>query len=133
MRLGALLHDVGKPRARQPREGAPGEYSFFKHEYRRAPRWPTTSAAGSSCPPPSASGVAALVANHMFYYTPEWTDGTVRRFVRRGRARARWPALFALREADIAGRGFGEDPERETGELQAAHRRGRLRRTPPCR
>src|SRR6185436_17879528 len=32
-RLGALLHDIGKPRARQPREGAPGEYSFFKHEY----------------------------------------------------------------------------------------------------
>ena len=32
VRLGALLHDVGKPRARQPREGAPGEYSFFKHE-----------------------------------------------------------------------------------------------------
>ncbi len=33
LRLGALLHDVGKPRARQPREGAPGEFSFFKHEY----------------------------------------------------------------------------------------------------
>src|SRR6185369_5258077 len=33
VRLGALLHDVGKPRARQPKEGAPGEYAFFKHEY----------------------------------------------------------------------------------------------------
>ena len=33
LRLGALLHDVGKPRARAPQEDAPGEYSFFKHEF----------------------------------------------------------------------------------------------------
>src|SRR5258708_37552192 len=32
-RLGALLPDVGKPRAQTPREGAPGEFSFFRHEY----------------------------------------------------------------------------------------------------
>jgi tRNA nucleotidyltransferase (CCA-adding enzyme) len=28
------------------------------------------------------------------------------------------PALFALREGDVLGRGFGEDPERELGELR---------------
>jgi len=28
------------------------------------------------------------------------------------------PALFALREGDIAGRGFGEDPDVELGELR---------------
>jgi poly(A) polymerase/tRNA nucleotidyltransferase (CCA-adding enzyme) len=27
-------------------------------------------------------------------------------------------ALFALREGDVVGRGFGEDPERELGELR---------------
>ncbi len=54
----------------------------------------------------------------MFYYTPDWTDGTVRRFVRRiGPGLV--PLLFALREADIASRGQGEDREGETRELRA--------------
>jgi hypothetical protein len=53
----------------------------------------------------------------MFFYTPDWSDGTVRRFVRRVGAE-RLPALLALREADIAGRGFGEDPDKETRELR---------------
>jgi tRNA nucleotidyltransferase (CCA-adding enzyme) len=115
-RLGALLHDIGKPRARQPREGAPGEYSFFKHEYVGAEmaeevcrRWKLSNA--------DRARVVAMVAHHMFFYTPEWTDGTVRRFVRRVGPDL-LPALFALREGDIAGRGFGEDPESELGELR---------------
>jgi tRNA nucleotidyltransferase (CCA-adding enzyme) len=116
LRLGALLHDVGKPRARQPREGAPGEYSFFKHEYVGA------EMAEGICRRLKLStaqreDVTALVANHMFFYSPDWSDGTVRRFVRRV-GRERLPTLLALREADIAGRGFGEDPAHETRELR---------------
>jgi tRNA nucleotidyltransferase (CCA-adding enzyme) len=57
------------------------------------------------------------VANHMFYYTPDWTDGTIRRFVRRVGVEE-LPALLALREADVAGRGFGEEPTKETVELR---------------
>jgi tRNA nucleotidyltransferase (CCA-adding enzyme) len=116
VRLGALLHDIGKPRARQPREGAPGEFSFFKHEYTGAEmadavcrRW--------KLPTADRERVVAIVANHMFFYTPDWTDGTVRRFVRRV-GNDVLDALFALREGDIAGRGFGEDPEVELGELR---------------
>jgi tRNA nucleotidyltransferase (CCA-adding enzyme) len=41
----------------------------------------------------------------------------VRRFVKRVGADV-LPALFAIREGDIAGRGFGEDPETELGELR---------------
>lgn len=115
-RLGALLHDIGKPRARQPREGAPGEYSFFKHEYVGAEmaeevcrRWKLSNA--------DRERVVAMVAHHMFFYTPEWTDGTVRRFVRKVGPDI-LPRLFALREGDIAGRGFEEDPEGELGELR---------------
>jgi tRNA nucleotidyltransferase (CCA-adding enzyme) len=116
LRMGALLHDVGKPRSRQPREGAPGEYSFFKHEYVGA------EMADGICRRLKLStaqreDVTALVAHHMFYYTPDWTDGTVRRFARKVGA-DRLAALLALREADIAGRGFGEDPEKETQELK---------------
>lgn len=115
-RLGALLHDIGKPRARQPREGAPGEYSFFKHEYVGAEmseavcrRWKLSNA--------DRERVVALVQHHMFFYTPDWTDGTVRRFVRRVGPDV-LPGLFALREGDIIGRGREEDPESELGELR---------------
>jgi tRNA nucleotidyltransferase (CCA-adding enzyme) len=116
VRLGALLHDIGKPRARQPREGAPGEYSFFKHEYVGKDmadvicrRWKVSTA--------DRARVVSMVEHHMFYYAPEWTDGTVRRFVRRV-GEGTLDALFALREGDVVGRGFGEDPERELGELR---------------
>jgi tRNA nucleotidyltransferase (CCA-adding enzyme) len=116
VRLGALLHDVGKPRARTPRDGAPGEYSFFKHEYvgkdmadAICRRWKLSTA--------DRARVVSMVEHHMFYYTPEWTDGTVRRFVRRVGGDT-LDALFALREGDVLGRGFGEDPERELGELR---------------
>jgi tRNA nucleotidyltransferase (CCA-adding enzyme) len=116
LRLGALLHDVGKPRARQPREGAPGEYSFFKHEYIGAEM---ADAIGRRLKLSVADRerIVAVVANHMFFYSPDWTDGTVRRFVRRVGSDV-VPALFALREGDIAGRGFGEDPDVELGELR---------------
>jgi tRNA nucleotidyltransferase (CCA-adding enzyme) len=115
-RLGALLHDIGKPRARLPREGAPGEYSFFKHEYVGAEmtdtiarRWKLSNA--------DRERVVALVQHHMFFYMPEWTDGTIRRFVRKVGPDL-VPALFALREGDIIGRGRGEDPEGELRELR---------------
>ena len=116
VRLGALLHDVGKPRARQPREGAPGEFSFFKHEYVGA-EMTDAIARRLKLSVADRERVVAMVAHHMFFYSPEWTDGTVRRFVRRVGGDV-LPALFALREGDIAGRGFGEDPEVELGELR---------------
>jgi tRNA nucleotidyltransferase (CCA-adding enzyme) len=116
VRLGALLHDVGKPRARQPREGAPGEYSFFKHEY------VGRDMADAICrrlklSTADRARVVSMVEHHMFYYAPDWTDGTVRRFVRRV-GDDTLDALFALREGDVVGRGFDEDPERELGELR---------------
>jgi len=116
VRLGALLHDVGKPRAQQPREGAPGEFSFFRHEVVGA------EMADAICRRLKLSTaererVVAIVAHHMFFYTPDWSDGTVRRFVRR-MGPGGVDDLFALREGDIAGRGFAEDPDVELGELR---------------
>jgi tRNA nucleotidyltransferase (CCA-adding enzyme) len=116
VRLGALLHDVGKPRARQPKEGAPGEYSFFKHEY------VGKDMADAICRRLKMSTadrerVVSMVEHHMFFYMADWTDGTVRRFVRRV-GEGTLDALFALREGDVLGRGFGEDPETELGELR---------------
>jgi poly(A) polymerase/tRNA nucleotidyltransferase (CCA-adding enzyme) len=115
LRMAALLHDVGKPKSKAPREGAPGEYNFFRHEQVGSEMAKVVctrlklSAALRDC-------ITALVAGHMFFYTPSWTDGTVRRFVRRA-GRENLPLLFALREADIAARGRGEDTQGETREL----------------
>jgi tRNA nucleotidyltransferase (CCA-adding enzyme) len=116
VRLGALLHDIGKPRARQPREGAPGEFSFFKHEYVGA-AMAEEIARRLKLSTADRERVVAMVAEHMFFYTPDWSDGTIRRFVRRI-GQESLADLFSLREGDIAGRGFGEDPEGELGELR---------------
>ena len=48
--------------------------------------------------------VVRLVREHMFGYTPEWTDAAVRRFIRRVGTPA-LDDLFALREADAAASG----------------------------
>jgi tRNA nucleotidyltransferase (CCA-adding enzyme) len=117
LRLAALLHDVGKPRTQTPQPDAPGEFGFFKHEYVGA-EMAEAIAGRLRLSRAETELLIALVAQHMFFYTPEWSDGTVRRFVNRVQAE-RISLLFALREADIVSRGRGEDPECETRELRA--------------
>jgi putative nucleotidyltransferase with HDIG domain len=117
LRLAALLHDVGKPHTQTPQPDAPGEFGFFKHEYVGA-EMAEAIAGRLRLSGAETELLVALVAHHMFFYTPEWSDGTVRRFVNRVQA-DRIALLFALREADIVSRGRGEDPECETRELDA--------------
>ncbi|NNF08086.1 MAG: HDIG domain-containing protein, partial [Candidatus Eisenbacteria bacterium] len=79
VRLGALFHDIAKPRTQG---GVEGERTFYNHE-----------GVGSKLtqeimtrlrfPKREIEYVSGLVQNHMFYYTDEWSDGTVRRFVNR--------------------------------------------------
>ena len=116
LRLGALLHDIGKPRTAAPRPDAPGEHTFYRHENLGAEM---ADGIGRRLKLANAErdSVRLLVADHMFFYTPSWSDGTVRRFVRRVGV-AQLPALLALREADVAGRGFGEERTSETSELR---------------
>ncbi len=61
--------------------------------------------------------VSHLVDEHMFHYTQEWSDGAVRRFVRRVGTEA-MDDLFLLREADIAARGVASDDAGTLGELR---------------
>jgi tRNA nucleotidyltransferase (CCA-adding enzyme) len=117
LRLAALVHDVGKPRTQTPHEDAPEEFGFFKHEYAGA-EMVEALAARLRLSRADSDLLVGLVAHHMFYYRPDWTDGTVRRFVTRV-GPERIPLLFSLREADIIARGRGEDPECETRELRA--------------
>jgi tRNA nucleotidyltransferase (CCA-adding enzyme) len=117
LRLAALLHDVGKPRTQIEQPDAPGEFGFFKHEYVGA-EMAEAIAGRLRLSRAETELLVALVAHHMFFYTPDWTDGTVRRFVNRVQVERIAP-LFALREADIVSRGRGEDRECETRELHA--------------
>jgi tRNA nucleotidyltransferase (CCA-adding enzyme) len=116
VRLGALLHDVAKPATRAPKEDEPGEFTFYRHDLVGA------DMAEAICQRLRLSNkdrelVVAMVKNHMFWYSPEWSDATVRRFIIRVGPEV-IPPLFALREADVIGRGRGEDPETELGELR---------------
>src|SRR5262249_45568303 len=95
---------------------APGEYSFFQHEIVGA-KMADEICRRLKLSTADRERVVAMVAHHMFFYAPEWSDGAVRRFVRQVGADL-LPALFALRHGDVVGRGFGEDPEVELGELR---------------
>lgn len=103
VRLAALLHDVAKPRCAAPREGAPGEHTFYDHEKVSA----TLSSAilqRLKFPRRETEQVALLVAEHNWHYRPEWNDATVRRALARI-GPDHLPALWALRQADLRARG----------------------------
>ena len=116
-RLSALLHDVAKPRTAAPREDAPGEFTFYRHDLVGA-ELSETILRRLRVSNRDRERVVAVVAHHMFWYTPEWTDSAVRRFVAKV-GEGLLPDLFALREGDVVGRGRGEDPDVELGELRA--------------
>jgi len=103
VRLAALLHDVGKPRSAAPKEGAPGEHTFYDHEKLGA-RLATDILERLKFPRRETERVALLVAEHNWHYLPEWNDGTVRRVLARI-GPEQLPALWKLRRADLSARG----------------------------
>jgi tRNA nucleotidyltransferase (CCA-adding enzyme) len=116
LRLAALLHDVAKPRTATPREDAPGEFSFYRHDAVGADM-SEAIARRLRLSNDERARVVALVGHHMFWYSPDWSDGAVRRFI--GKVGLELlPDLFALREGDVRGRGRGEDPDAELGGLK---------------
>jgi tRNA nucleotidyltransferase (CCA-adding enzyme) len=103
VRLAALLHDVGKPRSAAPKEGAPGENTFYDHEKLGA-RLATDILQRLKFPRRETERVALLVAEHNWHYLPEWNDATVRRVLARI-GPEEIPALWMLRRADLNARG----------------------------
>ena len=116
VRLAALFHDVAKPRTAAPKEDAPGEFSFYRHDSVGA-EMSEAIMRRLKFSNRDRERVVNVVANHMFWYSAEWTDATVRRFIKRVGEDA-LPDLFAVRVGDVIGRGRGEDPEVELGELK---------------
>jgi len=115
-RMAALLHDVAKPVTAAPKPDAPGENTFFRHEFVGADMSDAIMRR-LKFSAEERERVVAVVKNHMFWYTPEWSDGTVRRFLRRiGPERVQ--ELFAVRVGDVVAKGSNADPEDEIGELR---------------
>jgi tRNA nucleotidyltransferase (CCA-adding enzyme) len=103
VRLAALLHDVAKPRCAQPKEGAPGEHTFYDHEKVGA-IVAAEILTRLRFPRRDVDRVALLVREHNWHYQSEWNDATVRRVLARI-GPTELPALWALRRADLKARG----------------------------
>jgi tRNA nucleotidyltransferase (CCA-adding enzyme) len=107
-RMGALLHDVGKP-ATAESAYAPGMFSFHAHD-----------AVGADIAQDivdrlkfsndEKARLIGMVRHHMFGYGPGTTKKAIRRMVQRC-GQDLIPDLIALRMGDIVGKGLGEDPE----------------------
>jgi tRNA nucleotidyltransferase/poly(A) polymerase len=110
LRLAGLLHDLGK--ATTLADG-----HFIGHDLEGA-RKADAVLRRVRLPRADAAWIVRLVRQHMFAYTPGWTDAAVRRFVRRVGADL-LDDLFALRAADNAASGAHEPATGGVNELRA--------------
>lgn len=101
VRLAALLHDIGKVSTK--RMGEDGDYTFYNHEVIGA-RMVRKILKRLKFSNAECEMINNLVINHMFHYTDDWSDGAVRRFMRKVGVE-NIPDLFILREADRIGNG----------------------------
>jgi poly(A) polymerase/tRNA nucleotidyltransferase (CCA-adding enzyme) len=110
LRLAGLLHDLGK--ATTLADG-----HFIGHEVAGAEL--AERAVGRLRLSRSEVGwIVRLVRQHMFAYTPEWTDAAVRRFIRRVGADL-LDDLFALRAADNSASGVPDPDSAGLDDLRA--------------
>ena len=101
IRLAALLHDIGKVPTKQPNTS--GDYTFYNHEVLGV-KITKKIMKRLKCSNEQIESVSNLILNHMFHYTNEWTDGAVRRFIRKV-GLENIDNLFILRMADRKGNG----------------------------
>jgi len=106
LRLAALFHDVGKPAARSL-DGT-GVWTFYRHEEKSEAM---CRAILNRLRYPNAviEKACHLVKEHMFFYTDDWSDAAVRRFIARI-GEANLEDIYRLRRADAYGFS-GEEPD----------------------
>jgi len=113
MRLTALLHDIAKPRVRIK---AGGEWRFHGHEESSAllaekilDRLKFSNDLSEK--------VTNLIRHHMIGYDSSWSDGAIRRLIRRVGV-SQVMDLLAFRRADISAHGVGDQRIRLLCELE---------------
>ncbi len=99
VRLAALLHDIGKPLSRAVDDS--NMPTFYNHEKISADLC-RKILKRLKFPNETIKKTCHLVEHHMFHYTPEWSDGAVRKFISRVGVDA-LEDLFKLRLADQYG------------------------------
>jgi tRNA nucleotidyltransferase (CCA-adding enzyme) len=114
LRIAALLHDVGKPASRAFSERTM-DYTFYEHER-----------IGAEIVDPicqrlrfsneERARITDLVRHHVFHYSEEWNDATVRRWIRRV-GKDRVEDLYMLNDADVRAKGL--DPSADLSALEA--------------
>ena len=97
LKVAALFHDLGKPSSQRE---STDRYTFYGHDIKGE------EIARNILDRLKASNaekyeISHLVREHMFSYTPDWSDGAVRRFINRV-GREYIDKLFLLRAADRA-------------------------------
>lgn len=104
IRLAALFHDIAKPRTKRGKEDLEDENSFYNHEIIGA-KIASKILKSLKFSNYDIKYITHLIKYHMFYYTYEWTDGAVRRFIRNVGIE-NLEDLFTLRDADRIGNGM---------------------------
>lgn len=80
VRMACLLHDIAKPIAMRLDES--GAYTFYGHEIKGADM-ARKVLKRLKCSNQFISDVCILIENHMVRYQSNWTDGAVKRFIKR--------------------------------------------------
>ena len=101
-KFAVLIHDAGKPPTAEPGENGNTFYGHEQVSVQLADQAMSRLRFSRS----DRQRVKDVIAQHMFHYQPEWTDGAVRRFVRKV-GRERLSDLWEMRRADCHGRGPG--------------------------
>ncbi|MGL4367596.1 MAG: CCA tRNA nucleotidyltransferase [Brevinemataceae bacterium] len=104
-RLAALLHDIGKPRAKKFAVKIGNGNVFYNHEIIGA-KMTKQIMHRLKFSNEDINFTVLLVEMHMFYYTNEWSNGAVRRFLQKFDGNLFFlQELFLLRQADRLGSG----------------------------
>ena len=119
VRLAALMHDVGKPRAKD------GPH-FYRHEV-TGEAMTREMLERLRFPGDLTASVANLVRHHMYVADAQLAPATIRRFIRRVGPEL-LDDLFALRHADVAGSGL---PDRGSNGPFEARVRAVIAERPP--
>lgn len=104
-RFAALMHDIGKPRAKKFALKIGNGNVFYNHEIIGA-KMTKNLMKRLKFSNHDIQLAELLVELHMFYYTSDWADGAIRRFLRRFDGDLSFlEKLFKLRKADRLGSG----------------------------
>lgn len=103
LRLAALLHDIAKPRVRKKIQG---RWRFFGHEEKGA-ELSEEIMVRLRFSKDMIQKVTNLIRHHMIDYHSGWSDGAVRRLIRRA-GQDEIMDLIILRQADILAHGLPE-------------------------